>query len=107
MWGPDNDSDSPTRVDACDRQIDVVLAYAVMAAPALLAEVFIDAFIVSALYRHLRIAAEGNWLGTAVRKTWLLALAAAALLCLAGWCLEMLAPGAHSIDPAIEKLLHS
>jgi hypothetical protein len=84
-----------------------VLAYAVMAAPALLAEVFIDAFIVSVLYRHLRIAAEGNWLGTAVRKTWLLAFAAAALLCLAGWCLEMLAPGTHSIGPAIEKLLHS
>ena len=84
-----------------------VLAYAVMAAPALLAEVFIDAFIVSALYRHLRIATEGNWLGTAVRKTWLLAIATAALLCLAGWCLEMLVPGAHSIGPAIEKLLHS
>jgi hypothetical protein len=50
---------------------------------------------------------RGNWLGTAVRKTWLLAFAAAALLCLAGWCLEMLAPGAHSIGPAIEKLLHS
>ena len=84
-----------------------MLAYAVMAAPGLLAEVFIDAFIVSALYRHLRIATEGNWLGTAVRKTWLLAFATAALLCLAGWCLEMLAPGAHSIGPAIEKLLRS
>ena len=75
-------------------------------APALAAEVFIDAFVVSVLYRHLRKAVQGNWLGTAVRKTWFRALAAALLLSLIGWCLEMMAPESHSIGPALQKILN-
>ena len=84
----------------------VALAMAVAAMPALLAEVFLDVFIVSVFYRRLRTAAQEHWLGTALRKTWWLALIAAALLSLAGWGLETLAPGSHSIGPAIEKILH-
>lgn len=84
----------------------VILGMAVAAMPALLAEVFVDVFIVSVLYRRLRIAAQEHWLGTALRKTWWLALITAALLSLAGWVLETLAPGSHSIGPAIEKILH-
>jgi hypothetical protein len=80
--------------------------FAVLSAQAFIAEVFLDAFIVSALYRRLRIAAQEHWLGTAVRKTWMLALMTAALLSLAGWCLEIAAPGSHSIGPASEQLLH-
>jgi hypothetical protein len=84
----------------------VLLLAAMTAAPAFLAEVFVDVFIVSVLYRRLRIAAQENWLGTAIRKTWWLALLTAALLSLAGWGLETLAPGSRSIGPAIEKILH-
>lgn len=84
----------------------VFLVTAVAAMPALLAEVFVDVFIVSVFYRRLRIAAQEHWLGTALRKTWWLALMAAALLSLAGWALETAAPGSHSIGPAIEKILH-
>lgn len=83
-----------------------VLAIAVTAMPALLAEVFVDVFIVSVFYRRLRLAAQEHWLGTALRKTWWLAFIAAALLSLAGWGLEIAAPGCHSIGPAIEKLWH-
>lgn len=84
----------------------VVLITAVAAMPALLAEVFVDVFIVSVFYRRLRTAAQEHWLGTALRKTWWLALMAAALLSLGGWVLETAAPGCHSIGPAIEKILH-
>jgi hypothetical protein len=81
-----------------------VLAMTVAAMPALLAEVFLDVFIVSVLYRRLRVAAQEHWLGTAVRKTWWLALITAGLLALAGWCLESAAPGSRSIGPALEKI---
>jgi hypothetical protein len=81
-----------------------LLIFAILSASALLAEVFLDAFIISALYRRLRIAAEAHWLGTAVRKTWVLALITAALLSLSGWCLESLAPGSQSIGAALGRL---
>lgn len=84
-----------------------LLIFTAIAAPALAAEVFIDAFVVSVLYRQLRKAAQENWLSTAVKKTWIRALAVAILLSLIGWCLELAAPGSHSIGPAIEKLLRS
>jgi VanZ family protein len=84
----------------------VVLVMALAAMPALLAEVFLDVFIVSVFYRRLRTAAREHWLGTAVRKTWWLALIAAALLSLAGWGLETLSPGSNSIGPAIQRILH-
>ena len=77
---------------------------AVIGAPALIAEVFLDAFLVTVLYRRLRIAEKEHWLGTAIRKTWSLALVAAGALALIGWTLEQLAPGAHSIGKAIERL---
>jgi hypothetical protein len=84
-----------------------LLVITVLAAPALAAEVFIDAFVVSVLYRQLRKAAQENWLGTAVKKTWIRALGVGLLLSLIGWVLEILAPGSHSIGPAIQKLLGS
>ncbi|HSH39069.1 MAG TPA: hypothetical protein VK993_09810 [Chthoniobacterales bacterium] len=77
---------------------------AIAGAPALIAEVFLDAFLVAVLYRQLRMAHEEHWLGTAIRKTWTLAFLAAALLAIAGFILEQLAPGARSIGPAIEQL---
>ena len=81
----------------------VVLA-TIIGAPALFAEVFIDAFLVTVLYRRLRIAEKEHWLGTAIRKTWGLALVTAGALALIGWILEQLAPGAQSIGRAIERL---
>jgi hypothetical protein len=82
-----------------------LIVFAILSATALIGEVFLDAFIVSVLYRRLRIAARGHWLGTAVRKTWISAIATAVLLGVAGWCLETMAPGAHSIGPALDRLL--
>lgn len=77
---------------------------AVFGAPALLAEVFVDAFLVGVLYRRLKIAAREHWLGTAIRKTWGFVLGTAVLLGVAGLCLEILAPGAKTIGAALEHI---
>lgn len=82
----------------------VVLITTIAAAPALIAEVFLDAFLVAVLYRRLRIAQREHWLGTALRKTWLAALVTAAALAIGGWALEEMAPGARSIGKAIQQL---
>ena len=82
----------------------VAVAVAVIGAPALIAEVFLDAFLVSVLYRRLRIAEQEHWLGTAIRKTWVPALVTTAALALIGWILEELAPGARSIGKALEQI---
>lgn len=76
----------------------------VMAAPGLLAEVFLDAVVVTMLYRHLKTAAKEHWLGTAVKRTWRPALMIAAGSCLLGLVLAGLAPNSHSIGPALEEI---
>ncbi|HEV3410635.1 MAG TPA: hypothetical protein VG095_10090 [Chthoniobacterales bacterium] len=82
-----------------------LLVTTVAAAPALLAEVFLDVFIISALYRRLRVAQKEHWLGTALRKTWSTAFITAILLSISGFVLELMAPGARSIGKAIEQIL--
>ena len=83
----------------------VLLVTTVAAAPALIAEVFLDVFIISALYRRLRVAQKEHWLGTALRRTWRTAGMTAILLSMIGLALEVMAPGARSIGKAIEQLL--
>jgi hypothetical protein len=78
---------------------------AVVGAPTLLAEVFLDVFIVTVLYRRLKKAVQANWLGTAIRGTWGLAFLTAGLLGVIGWALQAMALEAHSIGPAIRELL--
>ncbi len=75
----------------------VALVMAVAAMPALLAEVFLDVFIVSVLYRRLRMAAQEHWLGTALRKTWWLALVTAGASC-PGWLVSWKPPPRLSLD---------
>jgi hypothetical protein len=82
----------------------VVLVMALFGAPTLLAEVFLDVFIATVLYRRLKKAAKGNWLGTAIRGTWGLAMLTAGLLSLIGWALQSMAPEAQSIGPALREL---
>ena len=65
---------------------------------------FLDAFIVSALYRRLSVAQKGHWLGAALKKTWAPALVTAVILAIGGWALERMAPGAPSIGKAIQQL---
>jgi hypothetical protein len=57
------------------------------------------------LYRRLKKAAQGNWLSTAIRGTWGLAMLTAGLLSLIGWALQSMAPEAQSIGPALREWL--
>ncbi len=82
----------------------ISLIVTIASAPLLLAEVFLDAFLVAALYQRLRIAAREHWLGTAVRKTWRTVLLWALLLCGIGWILETVGPGHHTLGSAIKNL---
>ena len=82
----------------------VTILVTVSMAPGLIAEVFLDAFIVSALYRRLSMAQKGHWLGAALKKTWAPALVTAVILAIGGWALERMAPGAPSIGKAIQQL---
>ncbi len=82
----------------------IAVIVTIAGAPLLLAEVFIDAFLVVVLARRFRIAEQEHWLSTAIRKTWVSAFAAAAALALGGLLLEAYAPGAKSIGPAIEQI---
>jgi hypothetical protein len=80
------------------------LIFVLLSAPILIAEVFLDVFIVSVLYRRLRLAEKEHWLGTAIRKTWWPAFLTALLLAVCGWALEEIAPGSRSIGRAIEQI---
>jgi len=90
--------------------VGVVVGLAILAvitiagAPLLIAEVFLDVFLVAALYRRLQVAEREHWLGTAIRRTWSAALLTILLLALGGWVLEQMAPGTRSIGPAIEQI---
>ena len=82
----------------------LALAYVVYAAPILLAEVALDAAIVTGLYRRLRKQDVRHWLGSAVRRTWLPATIAAVCFAFAGMAIEWAKPGARSIGDVIREL---
>lgn len=82
-----------------------IAGFAIADASALVADVFLDSFLVTLLYRKLRATTPDAWLGTAIRRTYPRALWVAALLAVAGACLQGLAPGCHSIGPAVRKVL--
>ncbi len=76
----------------------------VMGGAAFLAEVFLDAFVVTVFYRHLKTAATEHWLGTAVRRSWFVALLTAGVLALLGGILDLAAPNSHTLWAALQKM---
>ena len=88
QWGPAGPGSGPSVQPALDLELDeawpvllvalagcgglVALSYVVYAAPALLAEVALDAALVGTIYRRLRKSDQRYWLETAVRRTWVL-----------------------------------
>jgi len=101
---PDSDGCLPLIAIGVVLGLIVLLVIALAGAPVLIAEVFIDAFLVGVLYRRLRIPADEHWLGTAIRRTWLFVLGTAVLLSIGGWSLTAMAPGSQTIGTAIEYL---
>ena len=76
----------------------VLSGYLIYAAPALLAEVFLDGALVTGLYKRLP-QEEGprNWLRVSVRRTWWLVVIFLLLLGAAGYAMQRVAPEARSI----------
>jgi hypothetical protein len=108
-WGEAADSVTGVDVPDADEAWPVVLAavvllggvlamlYVVYLAPVLLAEVALDAALVTGIYRKLRKKDAGHWLGSAVRHTWLPATIAAVCIAFAGLVLQWAQPAARSI----------
>lgn len=82
----------------------ICLGYIVYAAPLLLAEVALDAALVSTLYRRLHKHDVGHWAGAAFRLTWLPATALTFFMAAAGFALQRIAPQAQSIGGVLRAL---
>lgn len=82
----------------------ITLLCGIFAAPALLAEVFLDAFLITVIYKRLRVKADEHWLHTAIRRTWGAALGMALFLAIIGGSLAHLAPGATSLGEALRQI---
>lgn len=79
--------------------IGIALAslYVVYLAPALFSELLFDGLLSYTLYRRLRTADSGHWLGTAFRRTALPFGLTALFLVAAGAAMTAAVPGAHSV----------
>lgn len=77
--------------------------YVVYAAPLLLAEILVEGVLLSGLYRGMKRARRGgggDWLGAAVRRTWLAVLLTLVTFSAAGYFLQRAAPRSRSIGEA-------
>jgi hypothetical protein len=76
--------------------------YVVYAAPLLLAEILVEGVLLSGLYRGMKRARRGggDWLGAAVRRTWLPVLLTLVTFSAAGYFLQRASPRARSIGEA-------
>ena len=82
----------------------MAIAYVIYIAPVLLAEVALDAAIISALYRRLRADETGHWLTTVLTRTWVPALIVVAFAMIAGYALQVMAPEAKTIGGVIRAV---
>jgi hypothetical protein len=83
----------------------IAVGYVVYVAPALLAEVLVDAVIVATISRKIAVTEKRDWTATVLRRTWLPATVLVGVLIIGGWALQRAAPDARSIGPAVEQLL--
>lgn len=78
--------------------------YAVYAAPPLLAEVALDAAIISTLYRRMRRQDASHWGVTVLRRTWAPALVVIVLAAIGGYALDQVSPEARSIGAVVRAV---
>lgn len=71
--------------------------WAVVSAPTIIAEVFLDAALTGLFYHRLKNAEPRHWLGTAVRRTWIPVLLVAVLMSVGGAVLQARLPHVRSI----------
>jgi putative solute:sodium symporter small subunit len=77
----------------------------VWTAPMLLAEVLVDALIVSTVSHQLSQTERRDWTATAIRRTWIPAVVVILTVVVGGWALQRIAPQAVSVGPALRAIL--
>jgi hypothetical protein len=82
----------------------IAVGFVVFSAPSLLAEVAIDAGLMSGVYRRLRKHESGHWMGAVWRRTWLPGLVVVVFSAGIGYALQRIAPEAQSIGGVIRAL---
>jgi hypothetical protein len=82
----------------------MAVGYALWAAPALLAEVLVDALIVGTVSKQMGLLERRDWTATAIRRTWFPATVMILMLVVGGWALQQAVPDARSIGPAVQAL---
>jgi hypothetical protein len=82
----------------------VCIAYVIYIAPLLLAEVALDAALVSAAYRRLRKEDVGHWTGAVFRRTWIPATILVLFMFVTGFAAQSIAPEARSIGGVFRAL---
>ena len=80
------------------------IVYVISAAPVLLAEIALDAAVMSALYARLRKSDTSHWAMTVIRRTWLPALAIFVFAALGGYALDQVDPDARSIGAVFRAI---
>jgi hypothetical protein len=83
----------------------ICVFYVVYIAPLLLAEVALDAALVSVVYRRLRHEDTGHWAGAVVGRTWLPAIGLLVFMAILGFALQQIVPEARSIGAVIRALV--
>ena len=83
------------------------VGYVIYTAPALVAELMVDAAIVSTVYRRVSVVETRHWAATVIRRTWLPAAVLTLSLMAGGYALQKVAPGTRSIGPAIAAIMAS
>lgn len=83
----------------------MAVAYVVYIAPVLLAEVALDAALLSTVYRRLRREDASWWAASVFRRTWVPAVILTIFMGATGWALQQIAPDARSIGGVVRELL--
>jgi hypothetical protein len=83
----------------------LAVSYVVWIAPALLAEVLVDAIIIGTVSKQMARLERRDWTATAIRRTWFPATVMILTLVVGGWALQQAVPDAQSIGPAVHGLL--
>jgi len=82
----------------------VAAGFVVYSSPALLAEVAIDAGVMTSVYRRMRRQDLGHWTGAVLRRRWVPALVIVVFMSGAGFLLQSAAPDARSIGGVVRAL---
>jgi hypothetical protein len=75
--------------------------FVVYSAPALLAEILVDAMLSASLYRRLQGLDQKHWLETAIRRTVLPFVLTTIIVTICGISIGRIVPGAHSLGEAL------